>query len=90
MITVVVLVAEFQGGAVDIDKLDLVGGTETDIGAFAGIDVANDGLDKGAQISRGAMMHFQDNGSVAIVFNRHSFSEIVCRGHFWEEVRSAW
>jgi hypothetical protein len=36
------------------------------------------------------MMHFEHNGSVAIVFNRHSFSEIVCRGHFWEEVRSAW
>ena len=82
MIAVVVLVAEFERGAVNINQLDLVGGTETDIGALAGIDVANDGLDKGAQISRGTMVHFQDNGSIAVIFNCHSFSEIVCRSHW--------
>jgi hypothetical protein len=27
------------------------------------------------------MMHFEHNGGVAIVFNRLSFSEIVCCGH---------
>jgi len=82
MIAVVVPVAEFERGAIYIDKLNLVCGTETDIRAFTSIDVANDGLDEGTLISRGAMMHFQDNSSVAVVFNCHSFSEIVCRSHF--------
>jgi hypothetical protein len=27
------------------------------------------------------MLHIQDNSGVAIVFNRHSFSQIVRRGH---------
>ena len=66
---------------VDVDQLDLVGRTEAHVGAFAGVDVTNDRLDKSAQISRRAMMHFEDNGGVAIVFYRHSFAEIVCCGH---------
>ena len=78
---IVVPVAEFQGGAIDIDELHFVGGPKTHVCAFAGLDIPNDRLNERPQISRSAMMHFEHNGSVAIVFNRHSFSEIVCRGH---------
>jgi hypothetical protein len=81
MVTAVVLVAELDLFSIDVDHLDLVGGTKTDVGAFPGIDVTNDGLDEGAQISRGAMMHFEHNGGVAIVFDRLSFAEIVRCGH---------
>ena len=77
----VVLVTELERGPVDIDQFHLVGRTEADIGAFAGVDVTDDRLDKGAQVSRRAMMHFEDDGGVAIVFYCHSFAEIVCGGH---------
>jgi hypothetical protein len=82
MIAVVVLITELERSAIDINQLNLVGGTETHIGAFPGIDVANNGLHEGAQVPRGAMVDFQNNGGVAIVFNRHPFPEIVCRSHF--------
>ena len=48
MIAVVIFVTELELFSLDIDQLDLVGGTEANVGAFAGVDVANDGLDKGA------------------------------------------
>jgi hypothetical protein len=82
MISVVVLVTELERRAIDVDQLHFIGRAETDVGALAGIDVANDGLDKRAQISRRAMMHVEDNGGVAIVFYRLSFAEIVrgCHG----------
>ena len=66
---------------VDVDQLDFVGRTKPDVGAFPGVDVANDRLDKRAQIARRAMVHFENNGGVAIVFNCHSFAEIVCGCH---------
>ena len=66
---------------IDIDQFDFVGRAEADIGALPGVDVADDRLDEGAQIPRRAVMHFEDNGGVAIVFYCHSFSEIVCGGH---------
>ena len=86
METVIVLVAELELLRDDIDQFHFVGRTEADIGAFAGVDVADDRLDERAQISRGAMMHFEDNGGVAIVFDCHSFAEIVCGGHRDESV----
>ena len=67
MVTAVVLVTEFDLFSIDIDQLDFVGRAEAHVRALAGIDVTNDGLDEGAQISRRAMMHFEDNGGVAIV-----------------------
>src|SRR5437762_2105126 len=85
MKAIVVLVAEFQGSAIDIDELHFVGGTKTHVCTFAGVDIPNDRLNERPQIARSAMMHFEHNGSVAIVFNRHSFSEIVCRGHWFVE-----
>jgi hypothetical protein len=79
---VVVLITEVQVLSFDIDQLNLVGRTEPDVGAFAGVDVANDRLHKRTQISRRAMVHFEHDGSVAVVFNRHSFAEIVRCSHF--------
>ena len=80
MIAVAILVTELELFSLDIDQLDFVGGTKADVGAFAGVDVADDRLDEGAQIPRRAMMHFKNNGGVAIVFDGHSFAEIVrCR-----------
>jgi len=32
------------------------------------------------------MMDFEHNGSVAVVFNRHPFSEIVCRSHLEQKL----
>ena len=81
MVAVPIFVTEIELLPVDVDKLDFVGRTESDIGAFAGIDVTNNRLDKRAQISRGAMMHLQNNGGVAVVFYRLSFAEIVRGWH---------
>ena len=81
MVTAAVLVTKFDLLPLDIDQLDFVGRTEAHIGALAGVDIANDGLDKSAQVSRRAMMDFEHNGSVAIVFYRLSFAEIVSSGH---------
>ena len=80
MIPVAVLVRELELFSLDVDQFDLVGGTEADIGAFAGVDVADNRLDEGAQIPRRAMMHLKHNGRIAIVFDGHSSAEIVgCR-----------
>jgi hypothetical protein len=38
------------------------------------------------QISRSTMMDFEHNGSVAVVFNCHPFSEIVCRSHLEQKL----
>ena len=81
MKSALVLVTKLQGRAIDVDQFHLVGRTEAHVRAFPGVDVTNDRLDKGAQISRGAMMHIENNGGIAIVFYRHSFAEIVCCGH---------
>jgi len=62
--------------------LDRLGRAEAGLRARAGAEVSELRLNERPQISRSAMMHFEHNGSVAIVFNRHSFSEIVCRGHW--------
>jgi len=77
----VVFVRELERGPADIHQLDLVCRTETHIGAFAGVDVTDDRLHKGAQIPRGPMLHIDHDGDVAIVFNRLSFSKIVRCGH---------
>jgi hypothetical protein len=66
---------------IDIDQLNFVGGTKAHVGAFPSVDVTNDGLDEGAQISGRAVIYFEDNGGVAIVFYRLSFAEIVRGGH---------
>src|SRR5437667_212603 len=68
------------GASIDLDGFAFFD-EERDINGFTGVDIPNDSLNERPQISRSAMMHFEHNGSVAIVFNRHSFSEIVCRGH---------
>ena len=81
MESVVVFVTELELLSLDVDQFHFVGRTEADIRTLARINVANDRLDKGAQIARSAMMHFKHNSGVAIVFNRHSFAEIVCGGH---------
>jgi hypothetical protein len=72
MIAVAILVRKFELFSLDIDQLDLIGGTEADVGAFAGVDVADDGLHEGSQIPRRAMMNFKHNGGIAIVFDGHS------------------
>ena len=81
MIAVVIFVAEFELFSLDIDQLHFVGRAKANISAFAGVDVADDGLHEGAQISGRAMMHLEHNGGVAVVRNRHSFAEIVGCGH---------
>jgi hypothetical protein len=77
MIPVAVLVTEFELFSLDLNQLHLVGRAKANIGALAGIDVADNRLDEGAQISGRAMMDFEHNGGVAIVFYGHSSAEIV-------------
>ena len=72
MVPVAVLVGELELFSLDVDQLDLVGGTKTDIRALAGVDVTNYGLYERAQIPRRAMMHFEHHGRITIVFNGHS------------------
>ena len=67
--------------AADVDEFDLVGGAEADVGGFTGADVADDGLDEGAQVARGAVHDFKDDGDVSIVANGLSFAEIVSCWH---------
>src|SRR6266498_4532316 len=81
MIAVAVLVTELERFSLDLDQFHLVRRTESDIGALAGVDVANDRLDERAQIPRRAMMHFEHNGGVAIVFYGHSSAKIVGGEH---------
>jgi hypothetical protein len=71
MIAVAILVRKFELFSLDIDQLDFVGGTKPDVGAFACIDVADDGLYECSQIPRRAMMDFKHNGWIAIVFDGH-------------------
>src|SRR2546423_11032037 len=77
MISVIVFVTELEGGAIDVDELDFVGGTETHVGAFPRVDVTDDRLDERAQVAGGAMMDVEDNGGIAIVFYCLPFAEIV-------------
>src|SRR5213594_2187562 len=77
MIAIAVIVTELERFSLDLDQLHLVRRTKPDIGALAGVDVANDRLDEGAQIPRRAMMHFEYNGGIAIVFYGHSSAKIV-------------
>ena len=81
MIAVAILIRKFELFPLDLDQLDFVGGTKADIGAFAGVDVADDGLHERSQIPRRAMMDFKHNGGIAIVFDGHSSAQIVGGGH---------
>ena len=78
MVAVVILVTELELLSVDIDQIDLVGRTEADIGAVAGLNVTNDRLHERALVPGRAMMHLEDDGGVAIVLYRHSAAKIVC------------
>jgi hypothetical protein len=87
MVSVAVLVTEFELFSLDLHKLHLVSRTKANIGALAGVDVTNDGLDERSQISRRAMMDFEHNSRVAIVFYGHSSAKIVgCRHDFYEVI----
>jgi hypothetical protein len=74
MVAVAILVRKLELFSLDIDQLDFVRGTKADVGAFAGVDVTDDGLHERAQIPRRAMMDFKHNGWIAIVFDGHSFA----------------
>ena len=86
MIPVAILVTEFELFSLDLDQLHLVGRAKANIGALASIDVADNRLDEGAQISGRAMMDFEHNGGVAIVFYGHPPAKIVGCGHDFYEV----
>jgi hypothetical protein len=81
MIAVAIFITKLELLSLDLDEFHLVRRTKPDISAFAGVDVANDRLDERAQISRRAMMYFEHNGRVAIVFNSHSSAKIVSGSH---------
>ena len=81
MVTLRIGVAEFELLALDIDHLDFFGGSIADVGGLSRIDVADDGLHEGAQVARGAMLNFKDDGDVSVVTDGHAFTEIVCECH---------
>src|SRR5205814_9714757 len=75
------IVAELEILSLDLNQFHFGSRAEADVGAFAGIDVADDRLDECAQISGRTVIDFEHNGRVAVVLNCHSFAKIVCRGH---------
>ena len=81
MISVAIFVTELELFSLDLDQLHLVGRTEANICALAGIDVSDDRLDECAQIAWCAMVHFQYDGRIAVVFDRHSSAKIVGGTH---------
>ena len=88
MEAVVILVTELELPPFNVDQLHFVGRAEPHVGAFPGVDVANDCLDKGTQIPRRSMLHFEDNGRVAVVLYCHSFTKIVRCGHLGESLNN--
>src|SRR2546421_613028 len=64
--------AGFELFSVDLDQLDFVGGTEADVRAFTRVDVTDNSLHECSQIPRRAMMDFEHNGGIAMVFDGHS------------------
>ena len=81
VIALMIFVAEFQLLPLHIDRFHLVGGAETDVGGFAGGDVANDDLHERAEVSGRAVHDFEDDGRVRVVADCHAFAEIVCECH---------
>src|SRR5438046_10502797 len=81
MKSVTIFVTKLEILSLDLNQLHFVGRTKTDVGALAGVNITDDRLDERAQISGRAMMNFEHNGRVAVVFNRHSFAKIVCRSY---------
>jgi hypothetical protein len=76
-----ILVAELELGALGIDGFHFVGRAKAHVGTFPGADVADDGLDESAQVPRGAVLDFEDDGRIAVVADAHAATEIVGVGH---------
>ena len=83
MVALVVVVAEFQRRAARLDHIHLLGRGKPDVGRLAGSDVADDALHERAEVPRRAVVHFEHDGWVPVVADRHSFSQIVCCCHKW-------
>lgn len=81
MVTLMVAVAEFERLAVHIHHIDLLGRGEADIGGFAGSDVADDALNKSAEVSGRAVVDVENDGWVSVVADGHSFAEIIGGWH---------
>src|SRR5436190_1282902 len=59
MKSVTIFVTKLEILSLDLNQLHFVGGTKTDIGALAGVNITDDRLDERAQISGRAMMDFE-------------------------------
>ena len=81
VVALMVLVAELERTALEVDEFDFLGRTEADIARLPGLDAADDGLDKGAEVAGGAVGDFEHNIRVGVVFDGHSFAEVVGSGH---------
>ncbi len=44
-------------------------------------DVTDDDLHESAEVARGAVLNFKDDGGVSVVTDGHAFAEIVCECH---------
>lgn len=72
-----VLVAELHLPGLHGNHLHLFRGAEPDVGGLAGLDASDGGLDEGAEVAGGAMLHFEDHGNVRVIDDGHSAAEIV-------------
>jgi len=59
------------------DDLDLLGGAEADIGGLAGLDAAQGGLHKGAEVAGRAVLHIEHHRDIGVVLDRHAAAKVV-------------
>lgn len=80
-IVIPVHVAELHLASLHRDHFDLLRGAETHVGGLAGADAPQRCLHECAEVSGSAVLAVQDDGDVAVVTDRHAFSQVVCGSH---------
>ena len=76
-----VFVTEIHLPGIHRDDLDLFRRAEPNVGRLAGPYAPDARLHKSAKIAGSAVLCVQDNRDIAVVIDRHSFSNVVCCCH---------
>src|SRR5205814_1120956 len=69
---------EFHVDLIYVDLLDGVGRAEAVLEHGAGAQVAELGLNEGAQVTRGAVLHFEDGVQLPVVLDDHARTHLGC------------
>ncbi len=76
VVVVAVVVEEVHRDFVDDDALDRIRGAEALHEHGAGADIAQLGLDEGAQVARGTVLHGEDEVEVVVVLDDHAWAHL--------------